>query len=208
MIWPKQVTLVSWTQPSGLLCLWQCLNVYFLNLKNKGRITPISFYLLGFSKSKATWNIKLHAGLFHKIQLLQPNISYISFHSITSKHSKKQKNSLKLYRTFAASIMHWKKVKAGKFQDQTASKLSTWIGSQKCKKNLQKVRIKASSYYFLHRFSKMKNNLLYTLVTSRHHQGARDKQTKKQKGNYIYKTLPKAQRTRGLSSSFQSNFLK
>ena len=23
-IWHKQVTLVSWTQPSGLLCLWQC----------------------------------------------------------------------------------------------------------------------------------------------------------------------------------------
>ena len=99
---------------------------------------PFSFYLLGFSKSKATWNIKLHAGLFHKIQLLQPNISYISFHSITSKHSKKQKNSLKLYRTFAASIMHWEKVKAGKFQDQTASKLSTWIGSQKCKKSAKK----------------------------------------------------------------------
>ena len=25
VIWPKQVTLVSWTQPSGPLCLWQCL---------------------------------------------------------------------------------------------------------------------------------------------------------------------------------------
>ena len=24
VIWPKQVTLVSWTQPSGPLCLWQC----------------------------------------------------------------------------------------------------------------------------------------------------------------------------------------
>ena len=139
MIGPKQVTLVSWTQPSGMLCLWQCLNVLFFQPEKQGAQYSFSFYLLGFSKSKATWNIKLHAGLFHKIQLLQPNISYISFHSITSKHSKKQKNSLKLYRTFAASIMHWKKVKAGKFQDQTASKLSTWIGSQKCKKICKKL---------------------------------------------------------------------
>ena len=23
-IWPKQVTLVSWTQPLDPLCLWQC----------------------------------------------------------------------------------------------------------------------------------------------------------------------------------------
>ena len=128
----------------------------FFQPEKQGAQYSFSFYLLGFSKSKATWNIKLHAGLFHKIQLLQPNISYISFHSITSKHSKKQKNSLKLYRTFAASIMHWEKVKAGKFQDQTASKLSTWIGSQKCKKICKKVRIKASPYYFLDRFSKMK----------------------------------------------------
>ena len=27
MIWPKEVTLVSRTQPSGPLCLWQCLNL-------------------------------------------------------------------------------------------------------------------------------------------------------------------------------------
>ena len=27
MVWPKQVTLLSWTQPSGPLCLWQYLNI-------------------------------------------------------------------------------------------------------------------------------------------------------------------------------------
>ena len=27
VIWPKQVTLVSWTQPLGPLCLWQCFRV-------------------------------------------------------------------------------------------------------------------------------------------------------------------------------------
>ena len=25
VIWPKEVTLARWTQPSGPLCLWQCL---------------------------------------------------------------------------------------------------------------------------------------------------------------------------------------
>ena len=155
----------------------------FFQPEKQGAQYSFSFYLLGFSKSKATWNIKLHAGLFHKIQLLQPNISYISFHSITSKHSKKQKNSLKLYRTFAASIMHWEKVKAGKFQDQTASKLSTWIGSQKCKKSAEK---SGSKRLQIITWIGSQNDLLYTLVTSRHHQGARDKPTKKQKGNYIY----------------------
>ena len=28
--WPKQVTFASWTQPSHLLCLWQCLFIVFL----------------------------------------------------------------------------------------------------------------------------------------------------------------------------------
>ena len=28
--WPKQVTFASWTQPSNLLCLWQCLFIVFL----------------------------------------------------------------------------------------------------------------------------------------------------------------------------------
>ena len=26
VIWPQEVTLVRWTQPSGPLCLWQCLD--------------------------------------------------------------------------------------------------------------------------------------------------------------------------------------
>ena len=32
MIWPQEVTLVSWTQPSGPLCLGQCLICYLLAL--------------------------------------------------------------------------------------------------------------------------------------------------------------------------------
>ena len=28
VIWPKEVTLVRWTQPSGPLCLWQCFLQY------------------------------------------------------------------------------------------------------------------------------------------------------------------------------------
>ena len=32
MIWPKQVTLGSWTQPSGPLCLWKC---FFLALSSQ-----------------------------------------------------------------------------------------------------------------------------------------------------------------------------
>ena len=88
----------------------------------------------------------------------------------------RKKNSLELYRTFAASIMHWEKVKAGKFQDQTASKLSTWIGSQKCKKSAKK---SGSKRLQIITWIGSQNDLLYTLVTSRHHQRARDKQTKK-----------------------------
>ena len=30
MIWPKVVTLVSRTQPSGPLCLWQCFYLYWI----------------------------------------------------------------------------------------------------------------------------------------------------------------------------------
>ena len=26
MIWPQEVTLIRWTQPSGPLCLWQCFS--------------------------------------------------------------------------------------------------------------------------------------------------------------------------------------
>ena len=98
----------------------------------------------------------------------------------------RKKNSLELYRTFAASIMHWEKVKAGKFQDQTASKLSTWTESQKCKISAKK---SGSKRLQIITWIGSQNDLLYTLVTSRHHQRARDKQTKKQKGNYINKSF-------------------
>ena len=37
VIWPQVVTLIRWTQPSGPLCLWQCLHQcsipYFLYMK-------------------------------------------------------------------------------------------------------------------------------------------------------------------------------
>ena len=34
VIWPKEVTLVRWTQPSGPLCLWQCLHTFLFYLSN------------------------------------------------------------------------------------------------------------------------------------------------------------------------------
>ena len=36
LIWPQDVTLVRWTQPSGLLCLWQCFfySYYFFVFKH------------------------------------------------------------------------------------------------------------------------------------------------------------------------------
>ena len=68
------------------------------------------------------------------------NQAFRTFHFTLSHRNiqRNKKNSLKLLRTFAASIMHREKVKAGKFQDQTASKLSTWTESQKCKKSAKK----------------------------------------------------------------------
>ena len=33
MIWPKQVTLKSWTQPSSPLCLWQCSQNWKENMR-------------------------------------------------------------------------------------------------------------------------------------------------------------------------------
>ena len=32
LIWPQEVTLARWTQPSGPLCLWQCLSYFLLFL--------------------------------------------------------------------------------------------------------------------------------------------------------------------------------
>ena len=48
VMWPKQVTLVSWSQPSGPLCLWQYL-IYimllsFLNLQSQGVRCALSSY--------------------------------------------------------------------------------------------------------------------------------------------------------------------
>ena len=45
LIWPQEVTLARWTQPSGPLCLWQCLDCMpslYQDLKNYG---PHFFYL-------------------------------------------------------------------------------------------------------------------------------------------------------------------
>ena len=47
VIWPQEVTLVRWTQPSGPLCLWQCffiLSVYAFLSKNE----LWSIYLCGY----------------------------------------------------------------------------------------------------------------------------------------------------------------
>ena len=33
VIWPQEVTLAGWTQPSGPLCLWQSLTLYILRLE-------------------------------------------------------------------------------------------------------------------------------------------------------------------------------
>ena len=44
-LWPQEVTLARWTQPSGPLCLWQCLDCIpslYQDLKNYG---PHFFYL-------------------------------------------------------------------------------------------------------------------------------------------------------------------
>ena len=35
VIWPKQVTLVSWTQPSGPLCLWQCFTMGYAEIGDR-----------------------------------------------------------------------------------------------------------------------------------------------------------------------------
>ena len=41
MIWPKEVTLVSRTQPSGPLCLWQRFKFWFLQISSGvGRLPP------------------------------------------------------------------------------------------------------------------------------------------------------------------------
>ena len=36
--WPKEVTLVTRTQPSGPLCLWQCLNIMLGHQKHKNQL--------------------------------------------------------------------------------------------------------------------------------------------------------------------------
>ena len=62
VIWPKEVTLVSRTQPSGPLCLWQCLQIdtartkvrffrhtKYLQLRFPGTVSnlrPVSIFLL------------------------------------------------------------------------------------------------------------------------------------------------------------------
>ena len=38
VIWPKQVTLVSWTQPSGSLCLWRCLKHWWTTKTYSSRV--------------------------------------------------------------------------------------------------------------------------------------------------------------------------
>ena len=35
LIWPQEVTLARWTQPSGPLCLWQCLDIKLVRLTKR-----------------------------------------------------------------------------------------------------------------------------------------------------------------------------
>ena len=49
MIWPLEVTLIRWTQPSGPLCLWQCLQIILHSREDDAtlsvRCVPKSVYL-------------------------------------------------------------------------------------------------------------------------------------------------------------------
>ena len=47
VIWPQEITLARWTQPSGPLCLWQCFNkIYFLYLAPIKKIIDIFILVL------------------------------------------------------------------------------------------------------------------------------------------------------------------
>ena len=55
-LWPKEVTLVSRTQPSGPLCLWQCLYLYLHLLKSVLRnVTLLGPHLPLSTTSSTVW---------------------------------------------------------------------------------------------------------------------------------------------------------
>ena len=43
VIWSKQVTLVSWPQPSGLLCLWLCF--FYFSVRSTKTVNEINEYI-------------------------------------------------------------------------------------------------------------------------------------------------------------------
>ena len=80
VIWPQQITLARWTQPSGPLCLWQCLPIYtgwrwcddFKKIFKMAdwRISSNCCWLEIFPQGKSRvcpWGDRRHNGTFHWI---------------------------------------------------------------------------------------------------------------------------------------------
>ena len=66
MIWPKEVTLVSRTQPSGPLCLWQCFKVIHEPTSNTSK-TMLSCSN-GFSTFSVSSTYTVHQGAIRNFQ--------------------------------------------------------------------------------------------------------------------------------------------
>ena len=80
MIWPKEVTLLSRTQPSGLLCLWQCFWKHTWVLQLAWMVKDLQVVLFGassstqgthkhqFERHKGGWSQVAWGGTFHAVR--------------------------------------------------------------------------------------------------------------------------------------------
>ena len=81
--WPQEVTLVRWTQPSGPLCLWQCLR---LEPPWKSGWGDVSYLFVRMCMCECVlwknWQFSsvvfIYIFMFLHIKLLFPHISFIS----------------------------------------------------------------------------------------------------------------------------------
>ena len=72
VIWPQEVTLIRWTQPSGPLCLWQCF--YFSGRgQNMVRIKRACPLARGLDDSHENWQKYKKVKVFMKLWVGLPN---------------------------------------------------------------------------------------------------------------------------------------
>ena len=86
MIWPKQVTLVSWTLPLGPWFLWQCFtwNRVNDNLSTRVTVPSVKLQLFILGSFISIFHINLQGPYYSLVHCLSVRLGYISSSSLVS----------------------------------------------------------------------------------------------------------------------------